>query len=85
MPRVAREKSSTGIHHLMQIVANHQIIFEDDEDYQTYLDTLKEYQKKSGYIIYAYCLMSNHLHLLIKEEAEDLGITFRRIGASFVY
>ena len=85
MPRVAREKSNTGIYHVMQRGINHQIIFEDDEDYQTYLDTLKEYQKKSGYIIYAYCLMSNHLHLLIKEEAEDLGIAFRRIGASFVY
>jgi REP element-mobilizing transposase RayT len=29
--------------------------------------------------------MSNHIHLLIKEGKEDLGIVFRRIGSKFVY
>lgn len=85
MPRVAREKSSTGIYHVMLRGINHQIIFEDDEDYKKYLQTIKNYQEKSGYIIYAWCLMNNHLHLLVKEETEDLGIVFRRIGASYVY
>jgi REP element-mobilizing transposase RayT len=85
MPRAAREKSSTGIYHVMLRGINHQIIFEDDEDYQKYLQTLKTYQEKSGYIIYAWCLMGNHLHLLVKEETEDLGIAFKRIGASYVY
>ena len=85
MPRVAREKSSTGIYHVMLRGINRQIIFEDGEDYQKFLETLKSFQKKSGYVVYAYCLMSNHIHLLMKEEAEDLGIVFRRLGASFVY
>lgn len=85
MPRAAREKSNTGIYHVMFRGINRQTIFVDDEDYQKYLETLKTYQAKSGYIIYAYCLMSNHIHLLIKEVTEDLGISFRRIGASYVY
>ena len=85
MPRSAREKSSTGIYHVMLRGINHQIIFEDDEDYHKYLETLKKYQDESGYTIYAYCLMGNHIHLLIKEEREELGIAFRRIGASYVY
>lgn len=85
MPRAAREKSSTGIYHVMFRGVNHQIIFEDDEDYIKYLDTLKTYQEKSGYIIYAYCLMSNHIHLLMKEKTEELGLAFKRIGASYVY
>ncbi len=85
MPRVARGKSSTGIYHVMFRGVNHQIIFEDDEDYIKYLDTLKTYQAKSDYTIYAYCLMGNHIHLLIKEETEDLGLTFKRIGASYVH
>ncbi len=54
MPRAAREKSDTGIYHMMLRGINRQIIFEDDEDYQKYLETLKTYQEKSGYIIYAY-------------------------------
>ncbi|HZJ76231.1 MAG TPA: transposase [Oscillospiraceae bacterium] len=85
MPRTAREKSSTGTYHVMLRGINHQVIFEDDEDCQKYLDTLKAYQETSSYIIYAWCLMGNHLHLLIKEGAEDLGSVFKRIGASYVY
>lgn len=38
-----------------------------------------------NYAVYGYCLMENHIHLLIKEEQDDLGTIMRRIGASFVY
>ena len=85
MPRTAREKSSTGIYHVMQRGINRQVLFHDIEDYQKYLQTVNKYHGESGYKIYAYCLMSNHIHLLIKEGTEDLGIAFRRIGASFVH
>ncbi len=64
---------------------NKQRIFEEDQDYQKYLKTLKVYKEISGYEVYAYCLMSNHVHLLMKEGKEDLGIAFRRIGASYVF
>lgn len=85
MPRTAREKSSTGIYHIILRGINRQVIFEEPQDHQKYLETLKKCQEESGYKVYAYCLMSNHIHLLIQEGAEDLGIAFRRIGASFVY
>ncbi|SCX76614.1 transposase [Alkaliphilus peptidifermentans] len=85
MPRRARDKSSTGTYHVMLRGINGQKIFEDYEDYRKLLDIIKEYKEKSGYEIYAYCLMSNHIHLLIKEGKEDLGIIFRRIGAKYVY
>ncbi len=85
MPRMAREKSSTGIYHVMLRGINGQTIFKDDEDYERLIQTLGEYKEVCGYEIYAYCLMTNHIHLLIKEGREDLGIVFRRIGASYVY
>jgi putative transposase len=85
MPRKAREKSESGIYHIILRGINRQIIFEDDEDRIKFLDTIKSYKEKSGYKIYGYCLMDNHVHLLLKEEKEDLGIVMRRIGASFVY
>lgn len=85
MARVAREKSSTGIYHVTLRGINRQIIFEDDEDYQKFLWTITDTKGKSGYEIYAYCLMSNHIHLLLKETREELGIVFRRIGASYVH
>lgn len=85
MPRVKRKKSKTGIYHVLIRGINRQTIFEEEEDSERFLLTLKTYQEKSGYRIYGYCLMGNHVHLLIKEEKEDLGIIMRRIGASYVY
>lgn len=84
MPRTARKKSSTGIYHVIFRGINKQRIFEDDEDHFYFLDKLSSCQQKSGFELYAYCLMSNHIHLLLKEGHEDLGITFRRFGTSFV-
>lgn len=85
MPRKAREKSSTGIYHAMLRGVNGQIIFEDNEDYEKLIQIISEYKEVCGYEIYAYCLMGNHIHLLIKEGKEELGIVFRRIGAKYVY
>jgi putative transposase len=85
MPRGARKKSNTGIYHVVLRGINKQRIFEDKQDYRKFLEIIKTNKDKSGYIIYAYCLMNNHIHLLIKEGTESLGNTFRRIGASFVY
>ncbi|SNS61921.1 REP element-mobilizing transposase RayT [Anaerovirgula multivorans] len=85
MPRTGRKKSASGIYHILLRGINRQTIFEEEEDAIKYLETLKNYQDKSGYKLYAYCLMGNHIHLLLKEEKEELGIIMRRIGASYVY
>jgi REP element-mobilizing transposase RayT len=62
MPRTARKKSKTGIYHIVLRGVNRQTIFEDNEDAEKFLQTLKDYKDKSGYKIYAYCLMGNHIH-----------------------
>ena len=64
---------------------NQQNIFTDDEDHEKFMDILDTYHKKIEYEIYAYCLMGNHVHLLIKEGKEILSNTMKRIGASYVY
>lgn len=66
MPRAARIKSQSGIYHVMLRGINQQIIFEEDEDYLKFIDTLKNYKMISGYKIFAFCLMSNHIHILLK-------------------
>lgn len=85
MPRQPRVKSSTGIYHIMLRGINQQLIFEDEEDSIKFLDTLKTYKAVSEFKIYAYCLMGNHIHLLLKTEKEDLEQIFKRIGGSYVY
>lgn len=85
MPRQARKKSETGIYHIMIRGINRQDIFEDDEDKEKFIETLKVYKKESGYELYGYCLMSNHIHLLLKEGRESISITMKRISSSYVY
>lgn len=85
MPRAKRKKSQSGIYHVILRGINKQTIFKEEEDYIRFLRTLKSCQEKSGYKVYAYCLMGNHIHLLLKEEKEELGNIMRRIGASFVF
>jgi REP element-mobilizing transposase RayT len=85
MPRTRREKSETGIYHVVLRGINKQTIFQDEEDNEMFLVTLKQYKKESGYRVLAYCLMGNHIHLLLKIGKEELGQIFRRIGASYVY
>ena len=85
MPRAARKRSQTGIYHVMLRGINKQNIFEDEEDYSKFVQVLEHCKDISEYKIYAYCLMGNHLHLLIHVQKEGLEQIFKRIGASYVY
>jgi len=85
LPRTRRLKSETGIYHVVLRGINKQTIFEDEEDNEMFLVTVNQYRKQSGYLLLAYCLMGNHIHLLMKTGSEELGQIFRRIGASYVY
>ena len=85
MPRAARKKSSTGIYHIMLRGINRQQIFEDEEDRQRLLETLLRYRNECGYTVYAYCLMGNHFHILLKEGMGELDSVIKRIAGSYVY
>lgn len=84
MPRQARKRSRTGVYHVIFRGINKQRIFEEDQDYQKFLYALQDQKEKSGYEVYAYCLMSNHIHLLLREGREALGTSFRRIASKYV-
>lgn len=85
MPRQARKRSESGIYHVMLRGINQQQIFEDQQDYSFFLQILQECRAVCGFKLYAYCLMGNHVHLLIKEQMEGLETIFKRIGGRYVY
>ena len=85
MPRKARVISKTKIYHIILQGINQQIIFEDEDDFQYFLEVLSKCKELCGYKIFAYCLMSNHIHLLMEEGTEPLAKIFKRIGDRFVY
>ena len=84
MPRQARQPSQSGIYHLMIRGINKQSIFEDDADRKKFMWCLQHYKEVSQYTVYGYCLMDNHVHLLIKEGLEPIAKSVKRIGVSYV-
>ena len=85
MPRQSRKQSESGIYHIMLRGINQQQVFEDEEDNEKFIAVLKDCKLISEYKIFAYCLMGNHLHLLMKVENEKSDQIFKRIGARYVY
>ena len=85
MPRKARQKAESGIYHVMLRGIDRQLIFEDSEDYLRFLDIVQECRERCNFKLYAYCLMGNHVHLLLKVQNDGLETIFKRIGGRYVY
>ena len=83
MPREKRRKSKTGIYHIMLRGINGDNIFMDYEDRIQFMQAFLMAKKKGNFLIYGYCLMDNHVHLLVKE-GEEIGKSIKRITVSYV-
>ncbi len=83
MPRYAREKSQTGIYHVMLRGIDKRDIFLTQKDYKKFLHYIELAKGKSEISILAYCLMTNHVHMLIKEGKEEIGDSIRRIAVGY--
>ena len=79
MPRMARKISKTGFYHIIIRGVNKTEIFVDDEDRKTFLHLLKYYSIGLNCKVYAYCLMDNHVHLLIEDKELKIGELMKNI------
>lgn len=71
MSRVARIVVPGFAHHVTQRGNRRADVFETDEDRHAYLRFLTQYADKHGLSVWAYCLMTNHVHLVVVPERED--------------
>lgn len=63
---------------------NKQVIFRDDQDARVYLSLLRRLKLEVGCVLYGYCLMNNHVHLLVKEDTDGLvSKLMHRLGTAF--
>ena len=85
MPRRPRVIVPNTPQHLIQRGNNRQACFFADEDYQFYLEWLKEYAAKAECSVHAYVLMTNHVHLLVSTEKTDaIGTMMKALGQRYV-
>lgn len=83
MPRHARKRSEFNVYHIFARGAGKQIIFEDNRDRRAYLDALAKHAAEAHASIYAWCLMDNHVHLLVKTDASSPSAMMQRLNAHY--
>jgi len=83
MPRIARQVSASGIYHVVQRGNDKQVIFDDDDDRRRYLGLLKETTDKFAVRLIAWCLMDNHVHLLVDDSHDSLSDAIHRLATRY--
>lgn len=79
MPRRARRESATGFYHIVSRGLNRENIFGEKREKTRFLNLLKDNLNECNVEIYAYCVMSNHFHLLVKVEKEIMPIFMAKV------
>lgn len=82
MPRKHRIAVAHFPHHIVQRGHNRKAVFISDSDRLSYLDTLREFREKLEINVYGYCLMTNHIHLIVNpgNDALNLGLLMKRLA-----
>jgi putative transposase len=83
MPRKAREQSPTDFYHIMIRGINKEKIFDHKYNKEFLLNTLKKSKEDIDVEIGAYCIMNNHLHLIVKGELNEISQLLKSINIRF--
>ena len=79
MARKARAEVEGGLYHVITRGNNRRQIFNSPADYEKFLSLLAVQKIKLPFFLYAYCLMTNHVHLLIERQASAVGRVMHRL------
>lgn len=83
MPRKARVKSKESIFHVMCRSISEVDLFKNSEDKFRYLGLIRKYQNIYKFKVYSYCLMDNHVHLMIDVNGADISSIMHSINFSY--
>lgn len=84
MSRINRSLLNYNYYHIITRGNRKQIVFRTTEDYKKYLNILKKAKNKYKILLYAYCLMPNHVHLLIETKtSSDMSKFMRWINLAY--
>lgn len=83
MARQARAKSLSGYYHVITRGIGRQVLFEEDRDYEYFISLLKKYSLETNVSVCAYCLMNNHVHILLFDPDDAISLFMKKIGVSY--
>ena len=79
MARKPRVDVAGGLYHVITRGNNRRVIFDRPDDYRKFLSLLEIQKSRLPFFLYAYCLMSNHVHLLIERQADPISRIMHRV------
>ncbi len=83
MAREARRMSTTGYYHVIMGGNNKSYVFKDSRDKSFLMENLLKQQEENLIELAAWCIMDNHVHIVLKSEEEDLALALKRINVRF--
>lgn len=83
MPRKPRLSVPGALHHVMARGIEGRQIFHDDEDRRLFLSLLSDGISKTGFKCYAWVLMGNHYHLLLRVNEHHLASMLRPVNSKY--
>ncbi len=83
MARPLRLEFPGALYHVTARGNRREMIFRDGEDRQRFIDLLGREVTQQGWLLYAYCLMGNHYHLLVATPEANLGRGMRRLNGVY--
>ncbi len=83
MPRKARRNSISGYLHVIVRGIGKQVLFESRADYSFYLKRLEKYCLETDVRVIAYCLMENHVHMMVRGNPDSIALLMKKIGVSY--
>ncbi len=83
MARTQRLYSESGCYHIMLRGNERKKIFLDDGDRHHFIDILLKKKNETQLLIYAYCLMDNHIHLVVRDAQNEISNIMKGIATSF--
>ena len=85
MPRKPREEVAGGIFHVYARGNDKRLIYRDDFDRNAYLRLLAGTVRRCRWRLLAFCLMENHVHLLIETPEANLGVGMQRLHSDYAH
>lgn len=83
MARPIRIEVEGGLYHVTSRGNARQKIYSGREDYEIFLQVLSDVVDRYGWIVHAYCLMTNHYHLLVETPQANLSAGMRQLNGVF--
>lgn len=86
MPRTRRHLIPSSFYHIMARGNNKNKVFKTPSDYYLYISLIKKYKKELPFNLFHYCLMPNHIHMLIQtKSADDFSLFMKKISLAYFH